>query len=145
MVATVAAYILAILVMLLAASVLGAIIQLPLVPLVRKRKSLAPASTFLSSAISMVVALLAFAWICGQMDVQPTLLMFLLPFFGVVSNDFDRIKRARMGATPVRAMLAKHGDGYDAAFQVKMEYGYLIGDVLGVLLTLLVLRPLPLY
>lgn len=143
MLSTILAYVLSFVAMVLLASTIGSLVLLPFTPIVRRFNFLATLCFFLSSAVGMIAALAAFAWVCSLMDVQPTMLMVLLPFVGVLKNDLDRIRQARRGATPVRTSLEIEGENYDSGLQVKMEYGYLYGDIAGVLLMILALRPLP--
>jgi hypothetical protein len=129
----------------LSMSLLSSLISLVFLPLMfigRRIKALAPVMTFLSSALSMFVALLIFIWLCGRIEIQPTYLMFFLPYLAVVTNNFRRIDRAKKSRPTVEESA---GEDYDPRLQVKMEYGYLLGDVSGWILFLLSLSRLPLY
>lgn len=141
MLKTILAYILALLSMSLLSSLIS-LVFMPLMLIGRAVKMLAPIKTFLSSAVSMFLALTVFVWVCDKIEVQPTYLMFILPYFAVVRNNFKRINNAEKGRTNVEQMA---GEDYDPHLQVKMEYGYLIGDVSGWLAFLLILGRLPIY
>ena len=133
---------------LIAMSILASIIGLLVMPLSfigRKVKMLAPVVTFLTSISSMFVALIIFIWFCGKIEVQPTYLMFLLPYLAVMSNNFKRINMAKEGKSRPKRMTDKLGATFDQKLQIRMEYGYLIGDLFGVCLFLLSLNRLPLY
>jgi hypothetical protein len=134
-------YILAWLSMSLLSSLLS-LIFFPLMFIGRRIKALAAVMTFFSSAVSMFVALLIFVWICGKTEIQPTYLMFFLPYLAVVSNNFRRIDRAKKSKPTVEEIA---GEDYEPSLQLRMEYGYLIGDISGWLLFLLSLSRLPLY
>lgn len=141
MLKTILAYILALLSMSLLSSLIS-LVFMPLMLIGRAVKVLAPVKTFLSSAVCMFLALTIFVWVCGKIEVQPTYLMFVLPYLAVVRNNFKRIDNAEKGRTTVEQMAS---EDYDPNLQVKMEYGYLIGDVAGWLVFLLILGRLPIY
>ena len=116
------------------------IVFLSAMPFVRRHKAIAPAFMAVSSALSTVAAVLLFVWVAGLIGIRLTYLMFLIPFFLSMRNDYARIDRARRGTTPV-ALAAGHS--YDPDFQVKMEYGYLVGDIVGLAIPLLFVGTLP--
>ena len=66
--------------------------------------------------------------ICGKTEIRPTYLMFFIPYLAVVSNNFRRIDRAKKRKPTVEEIA---GEDYDPILQVRMEYGYLIGDISG--------------
>lgn len=139
MLKTILAYILAFIAAAFLSRMLG-LLLFPLALIGRKVKALAPVATFLTSAGAMFIVIILFIWLCGKMQVQPTYLMFLLPYLAVLRGGFKRIDAAKKGNTTVERMA---GDDYNAALQVRMEYGYLIGDVVGLFLPLFVLNRLP--
>jgi hypothetical protein len=67
--------------------------------------------------------------------------LFLLPFLLMLRNNFQRIDAAKKGYTKVAVMA---GERYDAGFQVKMEYGYLFGNLFGMVLFFFLINRLPL-
>jgi hypothetical protein len=135
------AYILAWLSMSLLSSLIS-MAFLPLTLLGRRIKAAAPVITFVTSYASMFLALLIFVWVCVKIEVQPTYLMFVIPYFAVVSNNFKRVDNARKSNTIIAQAV---GEDYDPKLQVKMEYGYMAGDVLGWLTFLLSQGRMPLY
>jgi hypothetical protein len=139
MIKTILAYIIAWIAIVLLPGLLG-VVFLPLTLIGGWVKGLAPAVTLLTSAGPMLIAASAFIWLCGRMQIQPTYLMFLLPYLAVMRNNFKRIDSAKRGNTNVARMA---GSDYDSALQVRMEYGYLVGDIVGLLLPLLMISRLP--
>lgn len=138
---TILGFVLGFLAIAVVAPLLG-LVFLPLIPVVRRSRGMAPLFMVLISAATDAGALLLFVWIAGAIGVRLSFAMFLIPFMLAMRNDFARIDRAQRGATPVARAL---GDDYDAGLQVKMEYGYLVGDVIGILaVPFLLLGPLPL-
>jgi MFS family permease len=114
----------------------------PMMPAVRKRRRVAPVFMAITTASATAGSLLLFAWIAGLIGIRLSYAMFLLPGVLAMWNDLTRIDRAKRGTTPVALAL---GDRYDAALQVRMEYGYLTGDVIGILaVPVLLFRSLPL-
>ena len=136
---TILGYVLAFVAIAVVAPLLG-IIVFSLTSILPKSRALAPALMATTSGMSSAAAILTFVWVASIFDIQLAILMFLIPLALSIRNDIDRIRRASTGATPVRLAV---GENYDAAFQVKMEYGYLAGDVAGVVVPLLFLGPLP--
>lgn len=82
--------------------------------------------TFLESSVSMFLSLWIFIWSCKKIEVQPTFLMFVLPYFAVMRNDCKRLDRALSLRNELGLQITE--DGYDPTLQIKMEYGYLAGD-----------------
>jgi hypothetical protein len=91
----------------------------------------------------MFLAALLFFWICGKLQVQPVYVMFVLPVFAMLSNDRSRIKNAKTGHA--QRSLRSLPDDYDPNAVVRMEYGYLIGDIIGLAGALLMRGKMPLY
>jgi hypothetical protein len=137
---TILGFVLGFLAIAVVAPLLGLVFA-PLIPPVRKLRVVAPLFTGLTSAASAAGALLLFVWIAGLIGVHLSYAMFFIPFVLAMRNDFTRINRAKRGTTPVALAL---GEDYDAGFQARMEYGYLVGDVIGILVPVLLLGPLPL-
>jgi hypothetical protein len=69
--------------------------------------------------------------------------MFALPVLAMLSNDRNRIKNAKLGRA--QRSLRSMPDDYDPNAVVRMEYGYLIGDLIGLIGALLMRGQLPLY
>ena len=138
---TILGFVLGFLAIAVVAPLLG-LVFLPLIPVVRRFRGMAPLFMALTSAATAAGALLLFVWIAGLIGLRLSFAMFLIPFILAMRNNFTRIDRAKRGATPVALAL---GDNYDAGSQVKMEYGGLAGDVVGILVVpFLLLGPLPL-
>jgi hypothetical protein len=113
------------------------------VMIMTSRNKVAPLLSSCLSAISMFLAALLFFWICGKLQVQPVYAMFVLPVLAMLSNDRNRIKNAELGRA--QRSLRSMPDEYDPNAVVRMEYGYLIGDIIGLIGALLVRGQLSLY
>jgi hypothetical protein len=144
MIKSLLAYILSLLSFILLAPIISFALY-PLVIIGNKFRSLARVVTFSTSLVSVFSSLYIFVWVCEKMSITPTLLMFLIPLALVLVNDFRRIAWARTGSTPVRTALIEQGDSYDTDLQVKMGYGYLFGDIFGVVYIIFVEGPFPWY
>lgn len=136
---TIAGFVLGLLAIAVVVPLLG-LAFFPLIPLVRRCRVVAPLFMAVTSAATVAGALLLFVWIAGLIGVNLSYAMFFIPFALLMRNGFTRIDRAKRGTTPVALAL---GEDYDAGFQVRMEYGYLVGDVIGILVPVLLLGPLP--
>jgi len=136
---SVLSYIIILAVFWVVAPMLGLALSLPFVTIARRFHSFAIALNFLSSAAAGTLCVLLSFWILHRLSVQPVWLMFLLPLWLQDRNARKRLARARSGMTPV-AQAA--GESYDADFQVKLEWGYRIGDYVGIVAPLAV-RALP--
>jgi len=138
---TIFGFVLAFFAVAVVAPLLGLVFS-PMIPAVRKRRGVAPVFLAITTAATMAGSLLLFAWIAGLIGVRLSYAMFLFPFVLAMRNTLTRIDRAKRGTTPVALEL---GDQYNATLQVRMEYGYLAGDVIGILaVPTLLLRSLPL-
>jgi hypothetical protein len=111
--------------------------------LMTARNKVAPLFSACVSAISMFLAALLFFWVCGKLQVQPVYAMFVLPVFAMLSNDRNRINNAKLGRA--QHSLRSMPDDYDPNAVVKMEYSYLIGDMLGLISALLMREQIALY
>ena len=137
---TIAGYVLSCFAIIVASPMLG-LVFFPLTRFVRRFRVVAPAFMAITTAAATGVAVLIFVWLASVMGIRLSYLMFLIPYVLSLQNDFARIARAKRGTTPV-ALIA--GDDYDAGLQVKMEYGYLVGDTAGIFVPVLMLGRLPL-
>lgn len=72
-----------------------------------------------------------FVWLARSVGREASFWMFLIPFLLMLRNDLDRIHRAWVGNTLVRAHLETQGETYDARAQAHMEIGSLVGDSVG--------------
>lgn len=99
---------------------------------------------FAISYLASFISLLLFVWFCELIDIQPTYLMFLLPYFLMLSNDYKRIENTKNGKTRTEQWLNDFNEPYNYRLQIKMEYGYLIGDLFGITIFLLLTNKLPL-
>lgn len=119
----------------LAPVIFGALcmITVPLVKLFRPLGRFSLVFNFVMSATSMCVAMTLFIWCLGQMRVTAAFLMFVIPWLGVISNDFRRIDAAKEGRWLSRLgqFMARHTDGIDYRGVVLGEYGSLAGNMLG--------------
>lgn len=106
----------------------------------RGRKMFGPWLCFLVSAIAMFAVMQGFVYAAGRMGVAPSFLMFVVPHLGVMFTDFRQIDAAKAGGCLV---LRRRLPPEDAALRVRMEYGSMAGDVLGLWLPLLLLSGPP--
>jgi len=105
----------------------------PLLPLIRRSPSLGPVLSFTTSAIGTLLAIGAFIWIASHTPLRASIAMIVLPAFLSYSNDRQRIQRARAGVSATASMLRSTGDAdaHDQPREVRTEYGYLFGDLIG--------------
>lgn len=140
MLLTIVGYVLALLAIAVVSPLLSSAIFRLIFPAIRRLRRLTPVCMALMATASAVAAVFVFIWVAGLFDIRLAYLMFFVPLVLSIRNDANRIDRARRGTTPVARVA---GNDYDAKFQVKMEYGYLIGDIAGITLPLLFISRLP--
>ncbi len=104
------------------------LIFFPFIKVARKVKFIAYAFPFISSLTSVAFTVFILIQMTYFFGCKPTYLMFLLSWIGICSNDLRRITAAKKGTTPVARIV---GDEYDAVLQVRFEYLYLYGDMIG--------------
>ncbi len=104
------------------------------------RKIFGPWLCFLVSAITMFAVMQCFVYAAGRMGVTPSFLMFVVPHLGVMFMDFRQIDAAKAGGCLI---LRRRLPPEDATLRVRMEYGSMAGDVLGLWLPLLLLSGPP--
>lgn len=131
----IAVYVLAIVVVAVLGNI-GLLLFLPFKKYLTKAKSLMLAVFPLVAACSNIFAVYIFVWLCHKLGVQATLTMFIIPYLLTVSTDFKRIKRAESGRRMMGISLVETGEPHYGSekfqsFLVRNEYGYLIGDILG--------------
>ena len=75
--------------------------------------------------------------LCDKLNIKPTLLMVIIPGALTIENNISRINRAKKGIANVKHMLenSDESDSYEQKLDVRNEYGHLIGDVTGLLLS----------
>lgn len=114
----------------------------PVISLAEKKKIVAPIFTALEGSVSMFIAVLIFFWICEKLQIQPSYLMFLLPVLFKSVNNIKRVRRARIvDAETSQSTYLDPG----ISSVTSMMYGYLIGDMAGLMIALSAHEKLPFY
>lgn len=116
------------------------LIFFPLISVTRKIKFIAYAYPLISSIVSVAFTVFILVQITYFFDSKPTYLMFLLSWIGIYLNDIERIKVAKKGHTRVAQIV---GEEYNRAMQIKFEYLYLFGDMIGLWAPVFFLGELP--
>lgn len=115
---------------------MGMLLLLPIRRRLGKSKSLliivSTVMTFSANVFAVYVLVLA----CGKLGVQPLLTMLIIPYLLVLLKGFKRIRRAKSGRRKAEISYEVtgeifHGSEKFQSFLVRHEYGYLVGDVLG--------------
>jgi hypothetical protein len=110
---------------------------IPILPLMRKIKSIMPIILAVLDIASNFIAVFIIVLLCDKLNIKTTLLMVIIPGVLTIENNISRIKRAKKGIASVKRMFENSGesDSYEQELDVKNEYGHLIGDVTGLLLS----------
>jgi hypothetical protein len=90
----------------------------------------------------MVLVVWLLVLLTSAINTAPTFLMFFLPWLLVSINDFRRIAAAKNSTTPVALAL---GDKYDARYQTRLEYAFLLGDMIGLWVPIFLLRGITIF
>jgi hypothetical protein len=143
-------YILSIFIVSIVGSLFGFLLILipPLRLLLTRLKSLLYVFTLSINIASNFFAVFLIVSICNKLNIQPTLLMVIIPGILSIRNGNSRIKRAKEGASNVKNMLDNSGEpeSYDQKSDIKTEYINQIGDIVGLILgALYFLYNAPLY
>ena len=111
----------------------------PIKSLFKKSKSLLYITALPVNIASNFFAVFLIVSICNKLNIQPTLLMVIIPGILSIQNGNSRIKRAKEGASNVKSMLDNSGEpeSYDQKSDIKTEYINQIGDILGLILGVL--------
>jgi hypothetical protein len=110
---------------------------IPILPLMRKIKSIMPIILAVLDIASNFIAVFIIVLLCDKLNIKTTLLMVIIPGVLTIENNISRIKRAKKGIASVKHMLenSSESDSYEQELDVRNEYGHLIGDVTGLLLS----------
>jgi hypothetical protein len=110
---------------------------IPILPLMRKIKSIMPIILAVLDIASNFIAVFIIVLLCDKLNIKTTLLMVIIPGVLTIENNISRIKRAKKGIASVKHMLenSSESDSYEQEPDVRNEYGHLIGDVTGLLLS----------
>lgn len=111
----------------------------PIKSLFKKFKSLLYITVLPVNIASNFFAVFLIVSICNKLNIQPTLLMVIIPGILSIQNGNSRIKRAKEGASNVKSMLDNSGESelYDQKSDIKIEYINQIGDIVGLILGVL--------
>jgi hypothetical protein len=124
------------------------ILSTPIIPLIKKIKSLTPIIITIIDICSNFFAVFLVVLLCSKLNVKPTLLMIIIPGILTIQNDSLKIKKAKIGISNVEKILERSGEAesYLQELDVRIEYAHLIGDVIGLLLgTIYFLSDKPLF
>lgn len=128
-------YILAIVIVAILGNI-GLLFLLPIRKFLAKSKPLILGVCTSIAVCSNIFAVYFFVWLCSKLKVQPTLTMLIIPYLLTVSTDFKRIRRAESGVRMAEISWEETGELHYGSekfksFLVRNEYGYLLGDILG--------------
>jgi hypothetical protein len=103
----------------------------------RKIKLIMPIILAVLDIASNFIAVFIIVLLCDKLNIKPTLLMVIIPGALTIENNISRINRAKKGIANVKHMLenSDESDSYEQKLDVRNEYGHLIGDVTGLLLS----------
>ena len=134
-------YILAIIILAILGNI-GLLFFLPIRKILAKSKSLIIIVCTLITFCSNIFAVYFLVWLCSKLNVQPMLTMLIIPYLLIVLKGFKRIRRAESGVRMAEISWEETGELHYGSekfksFLVRNEYGYLLGDILGLSLGVL--------
>jgi len=120
----------------------GGLFALPFFPLVIafRRKYMGKAVNFLANGFGTFLATVAVVWICKWLGVQQAYAMFVLPLFAMLSNDAQRIRRAKNAFTFAGVDFTQDPDARPAV--VATETANMWADVLGFAVGIVLISPM---
>lgn len=129
------AHILAIIILAILGNI-GLLFFLPIQNILAKSKSLIIIVCTSMTFCSNIFAVYFLVWLFSKLNVQPMLTMLIIPYLLTVLKGFKRIRRAKSGRRMAEISYEVTGEMYYGSnnfqsFLVRHEYGYLLGDVLG--------------
>lgn len=129
------AHILAIIIVAILGNI-GLLFFLPLRKKLAKSKSLLVVLSTSMTFFSNIFAVYVLIYFCGKLSVQPLLTMLIIPYLIILLKGFKRIRRAKSGRRMAEISYEVTGDMYHGSekfqsFLVRHEYGYSLGDLLG--------------
>lgn len=115
---------------------IGLLFFLPLRKKLAKSKSLLVIVSTSMTFFSNIFAVYVLVYLCGKLIVQPLLTMLIIPYLIILLKGFKRIRRAKSGRRMAEISYEVtgelfHGSEKFKSFLVRNEYGYLLGDILG--------------
>jgi len=66
---------------------------------------LLPALVFIPNGVFHFISIFIVVWLCSKLNVEPTLLMVIIPAVVMIWNDKERISRAKKGSSNIQYML----------------------------------------
>jgi len=112
-------------------------------PLMRYRKQIQLIILVVIEIVSVVIEIVSnfiavffIFLLCKLFSIKPDILMVVIPLILRINNDNNRIKRAKKGEATVKRVFESSDEleNYDQKHDIRIEYSYLIGDVIGLLL-----------
>jgi len=140
MLLTILGYVLAFLMFAWLAPLLGVLVT-PLVMMLARISVPASVRAALMTATTACATGFILIGVAALIGIQLAYLMFLLPLYLLMKNDLVRISHAKRGVSRTALEL---GDNYDKDLAVRTEFGYMVGDVVGMAIPVFVVSPLPL-
>ncbi len=133
MLRVITAYISAIIVVAIMGNI-GLLFLVPFRTLLRKSNLFNIAVSTGANICSNILAVYIVFWLSSKLKVEPSFAMLIVPLLLTLSNDFKRLDKVKRGISRVRDMLEMQGEQYcdnTKLFEIRSEYAYLIGDVIG--------------
>ena len=114
----------------------GMLILLPIRKALAEFKNLLIVVSILMTFFSNIFAVYVIVWLCDKLNVQPLFSMLIIPYVIIFVKGFRRIKRAQSGRRMAEISYRVTGDIYHGSeefqtFLIRHEYGYFLGDFLG--------------
>jgi len=105
-------------------------------PLMRYRKQIQLIILVVIEIVSNFIAVFFIFLLCKLFSIKPDILMVVIPLILRINNDNNRIKRAKKGEATVKRVFESSDEleNYDQKHDIRIEYSFLIGDVIGLLL-----------
>lgn len=120
----------------------GGLFAIPFFPLVvaLRRTGAAKAINFFANGFGTFLATLAVTWVCKWLKVDPVYAMFALPLFAMLSNDAQRVRRAKNAFTFAGVDFTDNPDARPAV--VATETANLWADVIGFAIAIVCISPM---
>lgn len=138
MIKTIAAYVLAFFII----GWGGGLFAIPFFPLAiaLRRTRAAKAISFFANGFGTFLATLAVTWVCRWIHVDAVYAMFVLPLFAMLSNDAQRVRRAKNAFTFAGVNFTEDPDARPAV--VATETANLWADVIGFAIAITCISPM---
>jgi len=107
----------------------------PFIPLIKRVKILSPILVFIFNGIFGFISVFIIAWLCSKLNIEPTLLMIIIPAGVMILNNRERTSRVKKDHSNVKYMLEQsdQSEEYNKNIDTATEYAYYVSDVVGLL------------